>query len=316
MHMKNPRSIRIFLLLSLAVVVFLLSRAYGQRIPDLLRVPPAEAESLMSASGDAIRSRLEIWACAWAINTSRINHEVELKKLLDRPVPGEALGVVENAVRQIGNRPVPIKARGEPSDRDTTEIWNKLLDGLAEEDPRLRWFVQKARTDITCQRLLLSSLVAGAWILEKSDPRVKKDTSFLDSIRSIRLPAGAEGPPDSIGDAMLVNKLQAWLTAGSWTCVGATSQSGDGFPGIMKGATFDFRNGQLHVWGQGASATHPYALGRVTRSANGAAELYGVLRIGDGEESVLQLSPNNGLETAGLTWGKGAWTLKLIRSNR
>ena len=58
MHMKNPRSVRIFLLLSLAVVVFLLSRAYGQRIPDLLRVPPAEAESLMSASGDAIRSRL------------------------------------------------------------------------------------------------------------------------------------------------------------------------------------------------------------------------------------------------------------------
>lgn len=121
---------------------------------------------------------------------------------------------------------------------------------------------------------------------------------------------------DQQPDAALVSELQTWLSTAPWKCVDATSKGGEGFPGIMKGATFEFTTSQLRISGGGAEATHTYRIKSVSRSVTAGADLFATLRIGTGEESLLKLKPERGFDFAGMSWGDGAWTLKLARSQR
>lgn len=117
-------------------------------------------------------------------------------------------------------------------------------------------------------------------------------------------------------DPALAGELQAWLSSGPWKCVDAASKGGEGFPGIMKGATFQFTASQLRISGGGAEATHTYRIESVSKSVNAGADLFASLRIGSSEESLLKLKPEGGFDFAGMSWGDGAWTLKLARSQR
>lgn len=125
-------------------------------------------------------------------------------------------------------------------------------------------------------------------------------------------PKAADRQPD----AALVSELQTWLSTAPWKCVDATSKGGEGFPGIMKGATFEFTTSQFRISGGRAEATHTYRIESVNRSVNAGADLFATLRIGTGEESLLKLKPEGGFDFAGMSWGDGAWTLKLARSQR
>jgi hypothetical protein len=68
--------------------------------------------------------------------------------------------------------------------------------------------------------------------------------------------------------------VHAWIAAGTWTCVDASSKSGKGFPTLMKGAKLEFRGNQLQIRGGGGKETHLYRMKRVTKSVNEAADLY------------------------------------------
>lgn len=149
---------------------------------------------------------------------------------------------------------------------------------------------------------------------QKYPIRLRLAVMALAVVLAVACDQGSSGAGKTApSDAVPVGQIQAWLEDGPWMCVDATSRGSVSGAGIMKGATFTFTGGRLVLTGGGARAEHDYRVVSAHKSVSGG-EAFATLQIGEHSESLLKMSPENGVDCAGLGWGGDQWTLKLVRS--
>ena len=266
---------------------------------------------LKATNHQAIHSLAMRWTREWS---SLLDADARLHELVERGLAGGAVDSVQAALVDSNVPDEGLRSTGD-------EELRKLLASVAEMEPRLGWVTALAATNRLAAHVTTMAILIGTEIVDASDPN-PRGRAFFDEVRANlrallavsagpRVPQG--GAAAELESAMLRDQLAAWLEEGAWTCVEATSKKPGGAPGLMKGAHFEFSHAGLRVWGNGAEARHPYRVLKARPSTNPGAHLHGTLQVGNTEEFLLQLDSKDGTDVAGLSWGSGAWTLKLVR---
>lgn len=283
----------------------------GKPPPAYLGVAPKDGALLMATNHEAIHSLALRWTREWS---SVPDADARLHELVGRGVAGGAVDSVQAAL--VGSNAAEEAARSTGD-----EELRKLFASVAEMEPRLGWVTRLAATNRLLARVTTMAILVGTEVVDASDPNPRGRAFFEEARASLRalltVSAGTQDPKgEAAGDlesAMLRDQLAAWLEESPWTCVEATAKESGGASGLMKGAHFEFSHAGLRVWGDGAQARHPYRVLKARRSTNPGARLHGTLQVGNTEEFLLQLDSKDGTDVAGLSWGSGAWTLKLVR---
>lgn len=307
----NPKLPFRILLYSGLVLLCLVQSGCGRSTPDYLRVAPQDEPLLSAGDRESIHSLAIRWTREWV---SLPDADARLHELVD-------LGLTKGAVDSVQ----AALAASDPTDREVKtpgkEELRTLLASLTEIEPRLGWMAGVAATNRLAARVVVMALLIGTEVVDGSDPNPRgreghaETRAFLRALLATSdLESGFKGEPNQgIETAILKDQLAEWLGRGAWTCVEATSRKGDGFPGLMKGARFEFSHAELRVSGTGAEARHPYRVLKAMPSTNPDGVVFGLLQVGGTEESLLQLKAEGGADVAGMSWGAGAWTLKLVR---